>query len=199
MAVNLTPLVPVKRFNIASYKQMLINLLPPGHIWRNLGANFKLFLEAFAVELDRIEQTMTDLIRESVPGLSTEALLLAEWEAAALLPDEMPLDADTELQRQLTVHAKITQQMDFAGKDFFIAYAGVLGMTITITSAATPNAFRVGEDTMGTALAPDGSPFYWVVTVTADPNGNVAKMITAFRRLKPAHTAFIHDGTEYHF
>lgn len=197
MAINLAPLVPVKKYGLDAYRQMLLNLLPPGFIWRNLGNTFKLFLEAFAAELNRLDQAIVDLKRESVPGLSTINGLLPEWETLALLPEEMPLAADTELARQLAVHAKITQQVDFVGNTYFINYADVLGMTITISQVTTSNAFRVGEDTVGTALAPDASVFYWLITVVADPNNNLSKMIAAFRRQKPAHTAFIIGSTVY--
>jgi uncharacterized protein YmfQ (DUF2313 family) len=196
MAVNLTPLVPVKKYGLASYKQMLINLLPVGHIWRNISTNFKLLFEAFAVELDRFEQRVTDLKREAIPGLSVE--MLPEWEALALLPEERPLSGDSISQRQAVVHAKVTEELRARTAQFFIDYAlAAYGMTITIAAAASLTPFRSGVNVSGDHLEADAAVYTWVITVVADPLSNISRMITAFRRMKLAHTSFIVNGIEY--
>lgn len=196
MAVNLTPLVPVKKYGLAAYKQMFLNLLPVGHIWRNLSTTFKLLAEAFAVELDRFEQRVTDLKKEAVPGLSVE--LLGEWETLALLPEERPLAADSTSQRQAVVHAKVTEELRARTAQFFIDYAlAAFGMTITIAAAASLTPFRSGVNVSGDHLEADSAVYTWVITVVADPSTNVTRMITAFRRMKLAHTSFMVSGVDY--
>lgn len=199
MAIDITPLVPIKRFGISSYRQMLINLLPPGRLWNNLGPKIKLLFEAFACELDRIEQAKTDLIRESIPGLSTASSMLPEWESALLLRTELPLSADSQGVRQRIVHAKMIQQVIYPSKDFFISYALTLNIVITIAPVTTPSPFTTGTDTMGTALAPDGAAYYWEIVIVSDPDGNIGKLAIAFKRLKPAHTVILNLGIEYPF
>ncbi len=173
----------------ASYRKMMVNLLPQGFPWRNLNTIFKLFLESFAVELDRLHGRSEDLVLQSSPGTSTSADLLKEWEQMALLPDELPLGGETDSQRQQVASAKVTTHYSGPSKTFWETLAGRLGMSITITEGGTRAPARVGIARVGLSRTNDpGNIFIWNIQVTADPNSQLAKFKICVRRLKPAHT-----------
>lgn len=91
---------------------------------------FGKLLMVFAIELEKVEQRITDLRREVIPGLSRE--LLTEWERDLGLPDQCsPLAATVEERAQIA-HAKYTGNYYGQNKQFFIDYALKLGATITI-------------------------------------------------------------------
>ena len=99
-------------------------------------------LMVFAVELEKLEQRITDLRKEAIPGLSRE--LLPEWERDLGLPDECSPLAPTEAERAQIAHAKYTGNYYGASKQFFIDYAAKLGATITILEqTGAGSVFRV--------------------------------------------------------
>ena len=60
--MNLDPITPRKIYTLASFTELLKNLLPLGTLWKNLEDSFYDFLEAFAVELNRVDQRCIDFL-----------------------------------------------------------------------------------------------------------------------------------------
>jgi len=92
---------------------------------------FGKLLMSFAVELEKFEDRITDLIREAIPGLSRE--LLPEWESDLGLPDICSPLAATQEERAKICHAKYTGNYYGQSKQFYIDYALSLGAIIIIT------------------------------------------------------------------
>lgn len=87
-------------------------------------------LMVFAIELEKLEQRITDVRREAIPGLSRE--LLPEWERDLGLPDQCSPLASTIEERAQIAHAKYTGNYYGQSKQFLIDYAEKLGATITV-------------------------------------------------------------------
>lgn len=176
-------LIPQKVRGIPEYKAMLANLFPRGPIWDSKGSVFMALLESVAVELDRFEQKTVDVLKAAVPGLSTIAEFLPDWENAILSPTEKPSASETEAQRQARVHMKWTGAHGDPTNAFFIAYALGLGMTITI---GTGTVARFGTARFGERFATDGGPNTWTISGATGPNAAVFKEFVEVK--KPAHT-----------
>jgi uncharacterized protein YmfQ (DUF2313 family) len=191
----LTSIIPKKIFSVAAYKKQLIQLLPRGALWKNLSATTKLFFEAIAVEFDRVDTQIVNLRREAVPGLSTAAQLLPDWEEEAGI---VPGPSDSEALRQSRVHTALNTTYGNPTKQFFIDYAlSAWNMVITVAAHGPFVPFRSGVGVSGDHLEAETAVFTWVITVVSDPNSSVNEMITKFLALKPAHTTFIVSGVEY--
>ncbi len=174
---------------VVKYRQMMLQLLPQGNPWRNLNPLFRLLLEAFAVELDRIE-TLAEVLRvEANPRTATLAGLLEEWEADSLLPAEYP-DGATEDQRQAIVATKVTMNYTGQSRAFFEALAAGLGMNVTVTDGGTMLPARVGIARVGTARVNSvNNAFIFNIQVNLDPDIQLANYQLMVNRLKPAHTS----------
>ncbi|GEM_PF-6278216 len=154
---------------LASYRNMLVNLLPQGFPWRNLNTIFRLFLESFAVEMDRLHGRSEDLIMQSNPGTAISADLLKEWERMALLSDELPVGTETEAQRQALVAAKVTTNYSGPSRQFFITLATRLGLNIVITEGGTNLPARVGSARVGTSrVNGEGNVYIWNIQFLID-------------------------------
>jgi uncharacterized protein YmfQ (DUF2313 family) len=165
-----------------------------------------LLMSCFSRELHRFASQFNLLLRESVPGLSTEAELLVDWERIAGLPDSCSSLGTTEAQRQLTVHQKIYGLYTGLSKQFFIDYAAGSGVTITIVEDAGGDVFRTTHkssgviqrvtqmptgDVDGSRLNSLASIHTWTVTIVSDPNNNQDVLECIFNKLKPAHTIVV--------
>lgn len=170
-----------------------------------------ILMSCFSTECERFAADFNKLLRESVPGLSTEAELLTDWERIAGLPDECSPLASTESQRQQVVHNKIYTQYSGLTKQFFIDYAAGLNVTITIEDDPGGSVFRTTHKTGSaiqrvTRMPGSGTPteridgsrlnsaqtlFTFAVTVTADPDGNQDVLECIFEKLKPANTQMV--------
>jgi uncharacterized protein YmfQ (DUF2313 family) len=189
----------------------LLSSMSPGYdttTWA--GSVMGRLMSCFASELERFEDDVMKLLRESVPGLANE--LLSDWERMAGLPDECSPLAGTIPQRQQIVHAKITQSKGNSSADefiasnatYFIGYAESLGMTVVISEDAQGTPFRTThkresiiqrvtrmpspEGIEGARLSSQGSLHFWTVTVINDPFGNRNTMECVFNKIKPAQT-----------
>lgn len=85
------------------YRQMLINLTPPGICWpTDPNTTWVKLLDALAQELARVDGRALDLYNEAFPDTATE--LLAHWERIVGLPDAFSdPDATIEERRQLVL------------------------------------------------------------------------------------------------
>ena len=163
---------------------------------------FGKLLMSFAIEFEFLQQRITDLIREAIPGLSRD--LLPEWEEDLNLPDLCSAVGQTEAERAQIAHAKYTGYYTGQSKQFYIDFAASLGANITVKEFAGIGAvFRVdvnrvdrmpGTETpderrFGSRLWSIESPFKWIVTFVSI-TGSVSRVnIECQIRLKaPAHT-----------
>lgn len=182
----------VKTKTLENYKAMLKNLLPVGVIWDNINDTFWDLLEAFAEELNRMDQRLVDLQNESIPYFSDE--LLEEWEEVALLEDEKT--GGTTAERQAIVQNKIynptptptdAERRQGPTEQFFTDYAAAIN--ITITSFGFPDRFRVGASRVGDSLISETSEaFIWIVNYTGGTTAERENMKAYFERMKPSHT-----------
>lgn len=195
--------IPLQKYKFAEFIGMLKRLFPRGPIWNFSleGSNLANLLEPFALELERFSQDFTDLLKESVPGLSTTSGLLTDWERIAGLPDSCSPLASTESQRQQVVHNKIFAKYPGLTKQFFLDYAAGLNVTVTITQDPGGDVFRTTHkadgsvqrvshmptgDLDGSRLNSSLSVYAFNVEVTADPDGNQDILECIFSKFKPA-------------
>jgi len=159
-------------------------------------------LLAFAAELEKFEDRVTALKRESIPGLSRE--LLPEWEENLGLPDQCSPLAQSLEERAQVAHAKYTGNYYGQSTQFFIDYAASLGADISVKEfTGIGSAFRVDVNRVdrmpgtesptdriyGSRLWSIGSKFKWVVTIL-NISGDVSEeqIQCRIRQLAPAHT-----------
>lgn len=72
---------------VRDYKALLLNLLPTGLAWPRNGADQRdAMLDAFAVELDRVDSRVGNMLDEADPRTALETL--PDWERITGLPDE---------------------------------------------------------------------------------------------------------------
>lgn len=195
--------VPIQKYKFVEFVGMLKRLFPRGPIWNFSlgGSNIVKMLEPFALELERFSQTFVDLMKESVPGLSTDSGLLTDWERIAGLPDSCSPLADTESQRQQVVHNKIFAKYPGLTEQFFLDYAAGLNMTVTITQDPVGDVFRTSHkddssiqrvthmptgDIDGSRLNSSLSVYSFKVEVDTDPDGNQDILECIFNKFKPA-------------
>lgn len=150
------------------------------------------FFSCFAVEMFRLDQRVTDLLREAIPGLSVE--LLEQWEFQAGLPSVCNPEPGTLVERQLLVHEKIINGSQTTTTQYYIDLAASLGFTVNIVTDNEYNASsvcgigRCGVDRYGTG------PLYYsgvmVVEVTAG-TGDLATLQCVFSQVQAAHFIII--------
>lgn len=167
--------------------------------------DFGKLLMVFAIEFEYFEQRVTNLIRESVPGLSRE--LLPEWEEDLGLPELCTEPGSDEAERAQIAHSKYTVNNTGSSKQYFIDLATSLGATVTIKEFTSIGAiFRVdvnrvdrmpgsepaSERIFGSRLWSSGSTYKVIVTFES-VTGNVSKenIICQMRPKFPAHVEVI--------
>lgn len=177
----------------------LIDLLPRGRAWQ--GRNLRQLLAGIADNFLRFQQRSCDLSEvESFPGTAVE--MLPDWERALGLPDPCITDAQTIVQRQAAVIARLAGGFDPTAENF-VALAASLGFTITITQFP-PARFGIAHfgDRFGGAYR-----FYWQVNAPLNTVNNAtfgqsvfgerfrnwgnALLECTFETLKPDHTNII--------
>jgi uncharacterized protein YmfQ (DUF2313 family) len=111
---------------IQAYTRTMIDLLPPGRLWKLIGDTLlRRFFEAAAEELARIHERVLDLLREAIPTTTIE--LLPDWEETLALA---PLAADTEDVRRARVVARLVSRQRVRPQDYRQALAGLLGQAV---------------------------------------------------------------------
>ncbi len=161
------------------------------------GSTWSTLMTCFALELERLEQQVVDMFRESVPGLSED--LLPDWERVLGLPDECSTGINSIPERQAIAHTKYTANYTTLNAAFYEQYAADLGSTIVLQVAPEGNIFRVDENRVdrtpaegidGARLGSIGTYAQWVIEISAsDPNKDYLKCY--FSRIAPAHVRFI--------
>ena len=185
MSIDTKFKVPKNR-TVTSFTNLLTNLLPVGILWRQLNESFTDLLESFAVELNRLDQRCIDIQNEAVPGLSTDADLLSDWERILLTEDEKPDTGVSEAVRQSIVDTKYYLQTTNVTIANLTAYALALGITITFGDV---DRFRVGTDRAGDRIRGAGASGYiWIVNHSGGTADQQQAMKAYFEGVKPAHS-----------
>lgn len=117
---------------LAKYKQLLINLLPLGRLWRPREQPvFSKVLESTAQELCRVDDRAKQMLIEVDPRTATDNESLDQWEKALGIPDECTLAGQTEAERQVQAAQKLTN-IGGLSKTFYEALTEQLGFTTKV-------------------------------------------------------------------
>lgn len=133
---------------LKKYKQLLINLLPPGKLWEpKEQPNFEALLESKAGELSRVETRVKDLLKEADPRQTFE--LIDDWERLLGLPDVCTPDDLTLEERQEQILQKLTN-VGGLSKTFYEFIGQQLGFDITVENRIN---FLAGRGRAGDLLS----------------------------------------------
>lgn len=107
---------------VQAYARQMIDLLPPGRLWKLIGDTLlRCFFEAAGEELARAHERAQDLLRESLPDQAVE--LLPEYEEELAL---VPLPGETEAVRRARVVGLLVSRQRVRPSDYKQALAGLL-------------------------------------------------------------------------
>lgn len=123
---------------LARYKQLLINLLPKGKLWRPADQPiFSKVIESTAQELCRVDDRVKQMLIEVDPSTATDAESLDQWEKILGLPDECTPEGQTEAERQVQATQKLTN-IGGISKTFYEFLAAQLGFPTTVVTNILP-------------------------------------------------------------
>ncbi len=170
---------------VEQYRDQLISLLPPGRAMRaeRLSTLWEV-LFGFAGELNRVDDRMDDLIRESL--ISTTSELLTDFENESGLPEastDLALTTQGRIEVLLAKQIKVGQQ----NTEYFIEIAEKLGYTITIEEfkPAWAGVMVAGDYCGGLSIL-----FKWIVWIEKTDNidWNISQLMHDLTDAKPGHT-----------
>lgn len=117
--------------NATDYQLAWYKHLPNGQLWEfDEDSDISKLLLGLSQELVRIDERVQQLLAESHPSMVD--LLLEEWEADLGLPDDCTPLTETLAERKAAVNQKF-KLYGSQSREFQIAMAAALGITITIT------------------------------------------------------------------
>jgi len=117
---------------LARYKELLVNLLPPGPLWLPKSQPvFNDLLIADAQELCRVDDRAEKMRTEVDPRTATDAEALDQWEGVLGLPDECTEEGRTERERQTQATQKLTN-IGGLSKEFYEFIGAQFGFDITV-------------------------------------------------------------------
>ena len=119
---------------LARYKQLLINFLPLGKLWKpSEQPVFSKVLESTSQELCRVDDRVKQMFIETDPRNTTDAESLDQWENVLGLPDECTPEDQTEADRQIQATQKLTN-IGGISKTFYEFLNLQLGFVTTVTN-----------------------------------------------------------------
>ena len=124
-----------------AYASMMFKLLPPGRLWKWIGAELQKLFLACGDELNRFDERIQDLLREAIP--STAAELLPEYERELGLPSD-----GTQAQRHARIVARTIARQGYRPIDFQNALAPILGLApadVQIIETSPAEAASMGD------------------------------------------------------
>ena len=206
---------------LARYKQLLINLLPKGKLWRpSEQPVFSKVLESVAQEPCRVDDKVKQLRIEVDPRTATDAEALDQWETVLGLPDECTPSGQTESERQIQAKQKLTN-IGGISKTFYEFLTTQLGFPTTVITNILPfvagsragdrltNFFKrhfVAGSVAGTPLSEPGWRYFFEVELPITASSHFVAGSTAgtalqsfsneliectIKKLKPAHAGVI--------
>lgn len=178
--------MPAPLYSEGDYLAALQQLMPRGRVWPNDPDAIQTKVLAALIKIyARNNLRANYLLADAFPSTTTE--LISEWESTLGLPDPCAGPAPTLQQRRAAIVAYFANS---GGQsiNYYIAYAALLGYTITITqfppdqfkwqiNAALNNVsyFRTGVSNAGEPLATWGNDV----------------LECEMNRIKPAHTTLV--------
>jgi uncharacterized protein YmfQ (DUF2313 family) len=173
MDVSLGPPGPTT----VSYASMLINLLPPGKVWRLVGSQLRDLFIGSADELTRLHERIDNLLDESVPTTLSELLAEAESELA-LAP------TGTTTERKARVVSRQLARQRYRPVDFQNALALLLGQAAgsVVVIERTPSSAVVIAD------AREIFRFFIYRDPTAPGTYYLTSAQQLVNQIKPSHT-----------
>lgn len=172
---------PAPARSAESYASMLTALLPPGRLWRLLGAALGSLLDRLllgsADELVRVDQRVADLLNEADPRTAFE--LLPEYERELAVAGAIDL-----AERRGRIVARLVARQGFRPADFRAALAPLL--------AQDPSAVVVLERTPAFAASIGDAREIFRAFIYRDPTlpgtAFIASAQTQATAMKPSHT-----------
>ena len=165
-----------------AYARQLMQLLPRGSLWNTeIGSTLRKLLLGLAEELARVDARGEVLLDEWSPDTASETL--EDWERVLGITPE---DGATEDERRIAAAAKYVAR---GGQTpaYFVALAGALGFTATVTEIP-PHRFRMNvTETPYPVVEQD---FRTGLSVCGDTLGSrtVPQLETPVNQAKPAHS-----------
>jgi uncharacterized protein YmfQ (DUF2313 family) len=115
---------------IAKYKELLINLLPKGRLWRPKGQpKFSALLGSEAEELARVDDRVAQMRLEVDPTKTDETL--DQWESVFGIPDECTPDGQSVPERRTQLIQKMTN-VGGLSKTFYEFLCLQLGFIVSV-------------------------------------------------------------------
>lgn len=152
---------PVFEFDLDDYAAQLMNLLPRGPAWDNVGDG--LFLDlvyAIVAEYTRISDKMCVLENETFPLNTTQ--LLTDWERVLGLPDSCTAGISQSTgERRAAVATKLATIAEPTPR-FFISLAADFGYSIDVIEYLPA---RVGRARVGDRINGLGFEFAWAIVI----------------------------------
>ncbi|MBI4209538.1 MAG: DUF2313 domain-containing protein [Deltaproteobacteria bacterium] len=174
------------------YLGLLKQLFPIGKAWDlSENSNLTKLLGAFAQELGRVDQRVSDLIRETDPQRTEELLL--DWEHFLGIPDDCSEEEIESLSLEQR-RQQIVQKLTFVGGQnisYYIDMAKAFGLEEVEIKEYRP--FRAGINRAGDTLTNGGWVFTFEMRSPQIPETSTLECTVL--KLKPAHThAIFHWG-----
>lgn len=201
---------------LAQYKELLINLLPKGRLWRpQEQPTFSALLESTAQELCRVDDRVKQMLIEVDPRTADESL--DTWEDVLGLPDECTPEDQSLDERRNQLVQKLTN-IGGLSKTFYEFVGNQLGFEVFVNNDLNFVAGRgkagdkltnyfdrhfVAGSTAGTPLTEVGWLYYFTVDMPAsaaehfvagseagDPLREFSNELIecTMKKLKPAHS-----------
>lgn len=124
-----------------AYSRQLVDLLPPGPLWRLVGSKLRAVLDAAADELERVHDRAADLFREAVAEKALE--LLPEYEV------DYDLASDgTDEERQARIVGRMVARQRYRPVDIQLALAALLGLDsvdVVVIERTVADAASIGD------------------------------------------------------
>lgn len=108
--------------NTEQYRAMMWSLLPPSRLWSFVNTKISTLFRGLAIELSRLDNRASDLVRESVPAESIELLDEYEKDLGITKP------SSNAEERSALVVARLLVRQQYRPVDFQVALSQLLGV-----------------------------------------------------------------------
>lgn len=132
---------------LKKYKELLVNLLPKGRLWKpSEQPTFSKYLAATSQELCRVDDRVKQMLIEVDPRTADETI--DQWETVLALPDECTPEGQDLTDRRTQITQKLTN-IGGLSKTFYEFLGNQLGFDIDVNNYTN---FLVGRSKVGDPL-----------------------------------------------